>query len=177
MNNPKKNDHSCHFCFTKDIASFREKRYTTCIKCENLSLKYRKYYKECEDITKENILLCNTCKSDNKICNRCVKIQQHVQDLHRNKIDPFYFCVHCHVIDKKNFEEHRKNICRACKSKFDYLKIKEEKGKPHKISKELLYGTHLELTEKIAKLENDNIELKTRVNELENILKFIVKNK
>ena len=173
---PAKSEHSCQFCYVKDTSLFREKRYTTCIKCENLSLNYRKYYKEYnKDKFKkdENILLCKICKLDNKICKICVKIQQHVQLLHREKVSPFYFCFHCHVTDKKNFEEHRKSICRACKNKIDYVKTKEERGKPHKITKELLYGTHLELTEKMTKLENENLELKSRLCEIEKLLKNI----
>ena len=164
----EKSKYSCKFCNIEDESLFREARYTSCKSCESLCSKYRKYYKEQNNIGTDIILLCNVCSINKKTCDKCNKIQIHIQDTIFETEHPAYVCKYCKTTNNNKFETHRRKVCRTCYNKYNnlkYIKKKTDSDIDEELHKQVLDLETLSenfyiLYEKVAKLEEENLKLK-----------------
>jgi hypothetical protein len=164
-----KSKYSCKFCNTEDENLFRESRFISCRSCESLCTKYRKYYKEINNVGTDIILLCDICNTNKNPCDKCRKIQIHIQDTTFETQNPTYICKHCKTTNEKNFETHRKKICRKCYNKTNnlkYIKKKSDSEIETELNKQVLDLKTLSenfyiLYEKVTKLEEENLKLRS----------------
>jgi hypothetical protein len=89
----------CIFCNTKNEVNFRNGRYSECKACESRKQLYRRSLKlksegnslQIQGDTK-TILLCHSCYLENKPCEICIKIQNHVYSKKLNS-SKTYLCL------------------------------------------------------------------------------------
>lgn len=167
----EKSMYCCKFCNTQDSDLFRNLRYTCCKPCESLCTKYRKYYKENHYIGTGNVLLCLECKTQDKTCKKCYKIQEHVQDTTFETENPAYVCKYCKTTNENRFEEHRRKVCRACNNKINNLKYHKNKSDEEILAElnnqildlETLSKNFFDLYNRVTILEEENAKLKARI--------------